>query len=71
MHESFGNKSQKVFVSKDEVKISRMKIFKELKGYGVYIFFATLGATVLGVLTPTNGYVLAHSMNALNCIFYY
>ena len=41
-------------------------LVSELKGFGAMLFLALFSATLLGLLSPINGYVMAHGMNGLS-----
>ncbi|MCQ2820945.1 MAG: hypothetical protein MJ252_27115, partial [archaeon] len=55
----FGDKKFKVYVDRESVEVSRIKIFMELKGYMHHVFLASFGATALGVIQPVFGWLMA------------
>ena len=56
----------KIAVKPDEVKVSVMRLFAELKNLKCSIVFATIGAGCCGAVHPLFGFMLAKAMNALN-----
>ena len=55
----FGDKKVLVYINKEDVQVSRIKIFMELKGYMHHVFLASFGATCLGVIQPVFGWLMA------------
>jgi len=62
----FEKKEDEIYIEQDKVKIRPCKLFKELREEKCTLFIAILGATIIGIITPINGLVMAHAMNALN-----
>ena len=56
----------KVAVSAEEVEVSRLRLFHELRDHKCSLIFATFGAACCGAMQPLFGFMMAKSMNALN-----
>ena len=62
----FQKKDDEIYIAQDKVKLRPCKIFEELTEEKCTIFWAILGAAIIGIITPINGLVMAHAMNGLN-----
>ena len=62
----FQKKDDEIYVDQDKVKLRPCKIFEELREEKITVFFAILGAAIIGIVTPINGLFMAHAMNGLN-----
>jgi ABC-type multidrug transport system fused ATPase/permease subunit len=62
----FQKKDDEIYIDQDKVKVRPCKIFEELREEKITIFFAMLGAAIIGIITPINGMIMAKAMNALN-----
>ena len=62
----FQKKDDEIYIDQDKVKLRPCKIFEELREEKCTLFFAILGAAIIGIITPINGLFMAHAMNGLN-----
>ena len=62
----FQKKDDEIYIEQDKVKLRPCKIFEELTEEKCTLFWAILGAAVIGIITPINGLFMAHAMNGLN-----
>ena len=62
----FQKKDDEIYIDQDKVKLRPCKIFEELREEKCTLFWAILGAAIIGIITPINGLFMAHAMNGLN-----
>jgi ABC-type multidrug transport system fused ATPase/permease subunit len=62
----FNNDNSKIALTIKDIPFRPCKLINELKDFKCMLFFAILSASVLGLLFPINGYIMAKGMNALN-----
>ena len=62
----FEKKDDEIYIDQDKVKLRPCKIFEELREEKCTLFWAILGAAIIGIITPINGLFMAHAMNGLN-----
>ena len=62
----FQKKDDEIYIDQEKVKLRPCKIFKELREEKCTLFWAILGAAIIGIITPINGLFMAHAMNGLN-----
>ena len=60
------SKNNKIALGLDDVSFKPYILFKELKDFKCMIFFSILSASILGLLSPLNGYVMAHGFTSLS-----
>ena len=56
----------KIYTEQDSVKLKPLRIFKEVSDKGWNMFLGCLGAAIVGVLNPINGFIVANALNGLN-----
>ena len=62
----FQKKDDEIYIDQEKVKLRPCKIFEELREEKCTLFWAILGAAIIGIITPINGLFMAHAMNGLN-----
>ena len=62
----FNNDNSKIALSIKDIPFKPCILIKELKDFKCMLFFAILSASILGLLSPINGFIMAKGMNALN-----
>ena len=62
----FEHKEKEISLSVKDVPVRICNIFRELSDHKLDLALACLGATILGCLSPVNGFIMAKAINALN-----
>ena len=60
------NNDSKISLSVNDIPFKPFQLIKELKDFKAMLVLAILAACINGILSPLNGYVMAHGMNGLN-----
>ena len=62
----FEKKDEEIFIEQDKVALKISRLFGEIPDKKLNMFFACLGAAIVGGLTPANGVTMGNAMNGLN-----
>ena len=65
----FEKKDNEIFIEQENVKIQVSRLLGEIPDKKLNMFFACLGAAIVGGLTPANGVMMGNAMNGLNSRF--
>ena len=65
----FEKKEEEIMIDQDTVSIRPSRLFGEIHDKKLNMFFACLGAAIVGGLTPANGVMMGNAMNGLNSRF--
>ena len=65
----FEKKDNEIFIEQENVKIQVSRLLGEIPEKKLNMFFACLGAAIVGGLTPANGVMMGNAMNGLNSRF--
>ena len=65
----FEKRDNAISLSENDIPIKPCAVIKELSNYKLDIFFACLGALIIGIVTPYLGYMMGSTFNAVKSMY--